>query len=215
MFCFRIEFEFFHNSRLIRWIMNEIKYNLQQECIPLDAPASVAISGGCLLRGVSAYTPREQYDWQTDFERNNSYYFSPANQQKVGTKIYSLTQCSLTVNECDWQILAGNDERIKSHCLTRAKDWTQVACLAVSYSNHYTRMFAVFVWDYKWILIIGGSKGGRQGRAPPWGPNSFIFMQFSAKMWKIIAILGVGAPPGENPGSATANSCMNDFIQFI
>ena len=30
---------------------------------------------------------------------------------------------------------------------------------------------------------IGGSKGGRQGRAPPpGGPNSFIFMQFSAKM---------------------------------
>ena len=24
-------------------------------------------------------------------------------------------------------------------------------------------------------------------------------------MWKIIAILGVGAPPGENPGSATAS----------
>ena len=38
---------------------------------------------------------------------------------------------------------------------------------------------------------------------PPGGPNSFIFMQFSAKMWKIIAILEVGAPPGENPGSAT------------
>ena len=30
---------------------------------------------------------------------------------------------------------------------------------------------------------IGGSKGGgRQGRAPPGGPNSFIFMQFSAKI---------------------------------
>ena len=29
----------------------------------------------------------------------------------------------------------------------------------------------------------GGSKGGRQGRAPPppGGPNSFIFMQFSAE----------------------------------
>ena len=41
-----------------------------------------------------------------------------------------------------------------------------------------------------------GSKGGRQGRAPPpGGPNSFIFMQFSSKIWKIIAILGVGAPP--------------------
>ena len=49
---------------------------------------------------------------------------------------------------------------------------------------------------------IGGSKGGRQGRMPPRGPNSFIFMQFSAK---IIAILGVGAPPGENPGSATGH----------
>ena len=46
--------------------------------------------------------------------------------------------------------------------------------------------------------------------APPGGPNSFIFMQFLAK---IIAILGVGAPPGENPGSATAGdkSCqIND-----
>ena len=31
-------------------------------------------------------------------------------------------------------------------------------------------------------LNIGGSKGGRQGRAPPpGGPNSFIFMQFLAK----------------------------------
>ena len=52
-------------------------------------------------------------------ERNNSYYFSRANQQKAGTKIYSLTQCSLTVNECDWHILVGNDERISSHCLIR------------------------------------------------------------------------------------------------
>ena len=52
-------------------------------------------------------------------ERNNSYYFSRANQQKADTKIYSLTQCSLTVNEYDWHILAGNDERINSHCLIR------------------------------------------------------------------------------------------------
>ena len=55
--------------------------------------------------------------------------------------------------------------------------------------------------------IIGGSKGGRQGRPLPGGPNSFIFMQFSAKNWKIIALLGVGAPPGENPGSATVHVC--------
>ena len=52
-------------------------------------------------------------------ERNNSYYFSRANQQKAGTQIYSLTQCGLTVNECDWHILEDNDERINSHCLTR------------------------------------------------------------------------------------------------
>ena len=37
------------------------------------------------------------------------------------------------------------------------------------------------------------------------GPNSFIFMQFSAKNWKIIALLRVGAPPRENHGSTTAN----------
>ena len=55
----------------------------------------------------------------TIYERDNPYYFFWANQRKAGTKIYSLTQCSLTVNECDWHILAGNEERIKSHCLTR------------------------------------------------------------------------------------------------
>ena len=37
---------------------------------------------------------------------------------------------------------------------------------------------------------------GRQGRAPPLpgGPNSFIFMQFSAKNQKNNRFLGVGAP---------------------
>ena len=42
---------------------------------------------------------------------------------------------------------------------------------------------------------IGGSKGGARDARPPGGPNSFIFIQFSAKIRKIIAILGVGAPP--------------------
>ena len=37
-------------------------------------------------------------------EKYNAYYFSIANQQKAGTKIYSLTQCNLRVNECDWHI---------------------------------------------------------------------------------------------------------------
>ena len=34
-------------------------------------------------------------------------------------------------------------------------------------------------------------------------------MQFSAKNWKIIALLGVGAPPGENPGSATGMNSVH------
>ena len=50
-------------------------------------------------------------------------------------------------------------------------------------------------------ITIGGSKGdAREG--PPEGPNSFIFMQFWAEIRIIIAILEIGAPPGENPGSA-------------
>ena len=53
------------------------------------------------------------------------------------------------------------------------------------------------------LMSIGGSKGGHQGCVPPSGPNSFIFMQFSAKSVKSNLILGVGIPPQENPGSAT------------
>ena len=52
-------------------------------------------------------------------ERDNPYYYFRANQQQAGINIYSLTLGSLTVKECDWHILAGNDERINSHCLTQ------------------------------------------------------------------------------------------------
>ena len=34
-----------------------------------------------------------------------------------------------------------------------AKHWPQIAYLADSHSNHYTRMISVLVWDCKWILI--------------------------------------------------------------
>ena len=51
--------------------------------------------------------------------------------------------------------------------------------------------------------------GGARDAPPPRGPNSFVFMLFSAKILKIIAILGVGVPPGENPGSATENTTSN------
>ena len=43
-------------------------------------------------------------------------------------------------------------------------------------------------------VVIGGSRGGREGRTPPPGrPNSFDFMQFSGKF-------GVFTPP---PGGFT------------
>ena len=75
------------------------------------------------------------------------------------------------------------------------------------FTDHFNQSNFHFYDNTNHWRIQGGAPGMR---APPWGPNSFIFMQFSAKMWKIIAILGVGAPPGENPGSATANG----FIYF-
>ena len=51
--------------------------------------------------------------------RDNPYYFFRGNQEKVNSKIYSLIQSDLTVNGCDWQILAGNHERTVLHRLTR------------------------------------------------------------------------------------------------
>ena len=43
--------------------------------------------------------------------------------------------------------------KIDKNLTDLAKDWTQVACLAVGHSNHHTRKFSVLVWDCKWILI--------------------------------------------------------------
>ena len=61
--------------------------------------------------------------------------------------------------------------------------------LIVSVEFMEVHKFTVFFFQISWFnqlnylgsLTIGGSKGGRQGRAPPPGsPNSSIFMQFSA-----------------------------------
>ena len=56
---------------------------------------------------------------------------------------------------------------------------------------------------YHWRI-----QGGVRDACPPWDPNSFIFMQFSAKKLQNNRLahptLGVGAPPQENLGSATA-----------
>ena len=52
-------------------------------------------------------------------------------------------------------------------------------------------------------VSIGGSKGGDARDARPQGPNSFIFMQFSAKNLQNNPIWELAQPPRENPGSAT------------
>ena len=75
--------------------------------------------------------------------------------------------------------------------------------------HHYGLKFSQFheVFWKTWQKSLADLRGAPGTRAPPGDPNSFIFMQILAKIWKIIATLGVGAPPGENPGSATEN-CM-------
>ena len=50
---------------------------------------------------------------------------------------------------------------------------------------------------------------GREGCTPPWGSNSFNFMQFFGKIGKIICwhLPGdLAPPPRGNPGSATADN---------
>ena len=57
-------------------------------------------------------------------------------------------------------------------------------------------------------LLIGGSKGGREGRVPPWGSKFFRFHAVFRKIWQLRML---APPPGElappprgNPGSTTA-----------
>ena len=65
------------------------------------------------------------------------------------------------------------------------------------------------------IHIIGRSKGA-QGMRTPRGPNSFIFIQFSAKNLQNNPNLTVGSPPSGKFFTATAHytgmhSCVLDF----
>ena len=51
-------------------------------------------------------------------------------------------------------------------------------------------MCKMWLWPHfpnEYNITIGGSRGGgRQGPAPPMGPNSLVFMQFSGNFWPII-----------------------------
>ena len=71
-----------------------------------------------------------------------------------------------------------------------------------SLAENRRRYYLIFTKNKK--VCIGGSKGGARDE-PPQGPNSFIFMQFSAKNCKIIPIWELAHPPRKNPGPATAN----------
>ena len=53
--------------------------------------------------------------------------------------------------------------------------------------------------------FIGGSKWGRQGRAPRGSKFFHFHAVFSKKFAKIIPIWELAHPPGENPESATAH----------
>ena len=95
-------------------------------------------------------------------EGNNTYYFFPANQQKANCKIYSLTKCGLTVNGCDWHILAGNHERILVYCLT----WSflqplkfrflpmVMVCIIDNENGWYTNFFSIVLMTIKRAHLI-------------------------------------------------------------
>ena len=36
----------------------------------------------------------------------------------------------------------------------KSETWTQIACLAVSQSNHYTKMFSGLLWGCNWFIFI-------------------------------------------------------------
>ena len=58
------------------------------------------------------------------------------------------------------------------------------------------------IWINK-CVIHWRIQGGAPGTRPPGVQILSFSCSFRQKNWKIIALLGVGAPPGENPGSAT------------
>ena len=62
------------------------------------------------------------------------------------------------------------------------------------------------------VITSGGSKGGREGRAPPLGSKFFQFHAVFGKFWqnRMLAPPGELAPPPRgNPGSATDNCLLS------
>ena len=92
------------------------------------------------------------------------------------------------------------------------RDTTLVALKRVNYeadcrqvgSWHSTEMPSCYRPQRSCGKALADPRGAPGTRAPPGVQILSFSCSFRQKNWKIIALLGVGAPPGENPGSATA-----------
>ena len=68
----------------------------------------------------------------------------------------------------------------------------------------------IFSFSQKCIFALADPRGGARDARPHWGSKFFFFfMQFSAKIWKIITILGLGAPPW---GKSWIRHCFGKLI---
>ena len=74
-------------------------------------------------------------------EREYPYHFFRANQRKVNSKIYSLTDCDLIVNGCDWHILA-----------KRELYYIRTELLKYKKNCHNTQLLQKYLWTSQNLL---------------------------------------------------------------
>ena len=96
----------------------------------------------------------------------------------------SILACLTLTNRC---FPGDNRALVNTHLLFQKSVksvWTSGFWKVLTHRNIAKNLRATYfslVWlsMFKRMLPIGGSKGGARDARPPWGPNSFIFMQFS------------------------------------
>ena len=92
---------------------------------------------------------------------------------------------------------------IRWHLLDLPQSWKSWICHCSFPSREFYRFSTPKFCANRLIESIGGSKVGAPGTRAPRGQNFFIFIQYSAKICKIIRIRELAHPIRENPGSAT------------
>ena len=102
--------------------------------------------------------------------------------------------------------LGKRKHRRKLVSLGKKKEVTRTHNTPINF--HFISNIKILCKSTMYSVIIGGSRGGREGRTPPPGrPNSFDFMQFSGKFGVFTPPPGgFTPPPRENPGSATGHA---------